>query len=422
MQKKIAIRAILGLLAIAALFVGYQLFAEWAKDPDPGKFDSQGMVLAIEYDSEGDHAVLFDSTGTKTTPPADQANKKGFRDTEATWSADGNRVFMSSNRKTNAFNVHRWNPPAKLVEARRESTRYQGAPWFDPNNDPYASTNGLIISGGYVLDYNTRTATTIQILPPVTKDRVQDAEGGTASPMDTLFGQIGDTFLKARWAKNRDAIYCIMRGEGVQVGVLTRFPKSGELVPPAPIFKAQNVDVDVAPDGKAIFTVRGALPSDDRPMTPEEIKAGKREAPFDNGVFIVDYDETGKVQFVPIVIFKRSEKPDDPFFAFADAAVSPDGTKIAVVVGTISELGEFVPSQLLTMPLEAGGGQKATPIVQGRIHNPSWSPDGSRIVYTRTDGETNNVYTVSSSGGQESRLSENGRYSMPRFSPQTSAP
>ncbi len=420
-HKTLGVRLILGLLAIAVLFAGYQWFQDFAKDPDIGSFDSQGMVLAIEYTAEGEQAVLFDSEGKKIEAPkeaapqnAENQRQKIVRDSEANWSADGQRVFLSSNRKTNSYSVHRWNPSNNTIDIKRETSRFQSAPWFDLNNDSKADTQGLILSGGYVFDYNVRTGATTQILPPVMKDRVQTEDQGTASPMDALYSSFGDSFRKARWVKERSSIYAIMKGEAVNVAIVNPLFEGPEGPrPPMEIVRANRLDLSVTPDGKAVITILGFRFREDQPLTPEEVAAGGRQKPFQNGIILVDLSEEGQPSLQPIV-----GSPDDTN-AFNEAAISPTGDRIAVVVGSVNENGEFQAQGLAVIPVQAGGGSSGAGVVRGDIRSPSWSPDGNELVYIKVEGGNSNIYAVNLNTNSERKISDDGRYGFPVFSPQT---
>ncbi len=68
MHKQNLRRLIIGAVAIIAIFVGWSMFRNYAKDPgDVGTVDSEGWVLAVEDTDEGYRTVVFNPDGAKTT-------------------------------------------------------------------------------------------------------------------------------------------------------------------------------------------------------------------------------------------------------------------------------------------------------------------------------------------------------------------
>lgn len=409
-HRKIGMRFAWGLLVIAALFFGYQKFAEFAKDPDVGSFDSKGMILALEYSRDGDRAVLFGLDGKEVEAPKveGRGGRPGDkRDLEASWSADGQRIFISSNRETKSFAVHRWNPATNTIEAKRDPGRFQSAPFFDMANDTLAKDQGLIISGGFVFDYNVKTGATRQILPPVSKERVENSEGGTAGPMDQLFDKIGTTFRSARWARDRSMIYAVMKGDAAETALVIDF-NSAMNTGPQTLARGNKVALETLPDGRAVVMVRGFK----APVGPDGQPPQDFQKPFENALVLVNVDAQGVPQVE--VMFAA---PDDKN-AVGDIAVSPNGDRLAAVVGKVVD-GQFVAEGLVVMPIEAQAAMKATPVMQGNISQVSWSPDGERLIYIKSDGANSNIYSVATSGTGEKQIGPDGRYGMPKFSPQT---
>lgn len=128
MQNKLLVKTIVGIAVIAVLFTGYRAFNEFSADPDLGDFNSVGAIAAIETSREGSRAVIFTADGKRIDPPA--PSKTDAQDVEVTWTADGQRLFLSSNRESSSFTVHRWNPASQKLEARGLVGRSQGAPFF----------------------------------------------------------------------------------------------------------------------------------------------------------------------------------------------------------------------------------------------------------------------------------------------------
>ncbi|MEZ5164243.1 MAG: hypothetical protein R2688_10985, partial [Fimbriimonadaceae bacterium] len=246
-----------GAVVLIGIF-GYIKFSDFATDPDIGSYNSVGDIVAIEQ-KEGatTRAVIFKEDGKSIELPEPSEPTQG--DLEASWSLDGNRVFLSSNRKTKTYLVHRWNPEKNSIDIKREmNSMFQSAPWFGPAGDPEAATNGLILSGGSVLLYETRTGNTLQVLPPISGP-VAGGEGeGSSSPMDALYKKYGDSFREAQFLGRRDVVLAVMRGENDYVLLINRlFPdEQGGMYPPQEVFpklRARNLEFQVGPDGSALI-------------------------------------------------------------------------------------------------------------------------------------------------------------------------
>ncbi len=409
MQKQIAIRLIIGLLAIAGLFIGWQKFSEFAKDPDLGNYNSVGEIVAIDQSGTNSKAVIFSSDGKAKYPKEKDIKNKNFRDSELSWSADGQRVFISSNRMSNSYSVHRWNPETDDIEVKRENSRFQSAPYFDAANDPQADQNGLITSAGSVLDYNVRSGITRQILPPVADNRVVTDEGGSASPMSQMFDKIGSSFKTARWTKDRMGMFATMKGDAAEAALVVDFSKA-EASPPMEIVRGNRVKLDMSTDGRAVIMVQGFR----FPDSPDGSVANvKQEKPFLNALMIVNLDSDGRPK--PTYIMASA----DDKVVVGDFAISPKGDKIAVVVGTIdADSGSFIPQGLAIMPFEEQGAVQATPILLGEVGEISFSPDGAKLAFIKREGSFSNVYRINVDGSGETKISPDGRYASPIFSPQ----
>ncbi|MCA0359851.1 MAG: hypothetical protein LCH41_02235 [Armatimonadetes bacterium] len=414
MQKKIALRFILGILTIVALFGGYRLFHEFAKDPDLGEFASVGMVAAIEYTPEGGRVVVIDEQGKEITPPAPE---KSFDDLDVTWSVDGNRLFFSSTRESEAYTIHRWNPGKNVVERRTAGSRSQSLPWFGPNSDPRAKQYGLILSGGNVLEVDARTGATTTVLPPTTRDLVTGGgeESGAQSPMESTYRDLGDSFKFARWGPGRESLFAIMRKEENNVAIHQSLglDAQGQQQRPVEIFRGRNVILDVDDQGVAAVSVQGFFFRDPAAVPEQFIQNGKIVKPFESGVFKVSIGPEGQPNAAPVALV-----PADSPQSFGDVSISPDGTKVAVVVGSVDKNGNFIPAGIAVMPFEEGGAGNGTLLVQGAVSSVSWSPDGSKLVYLMTEGSNTDIYTIGSDGSGTRKVTSGGRFAFPRISPQ----
>lgn len=92
-----------------------------------------------------------------------------------------------------------------------------------------------------------------------------------------------------------------------------------------------------------------------------------------------------------------------------DPAWSPDGTRLVV---SRDERGSFEPSCCTLWTMRADGSEQVRLGAAPSARQPDWSPDGSQIAYTGTDG----VHVVTSDGSA-SRLVAAGPLSWPAFSP-----
>lgn len=421
MQNKIAIRTIIGLLAIAAMVLGFQRFKDFAKDPDVGVFDSVGVVAVIEQTPNGSRVLLIDPSGKETAPPS--PDKKRFDDREVSWSADGQRLFLSSTRESDAYNVYRWNPAKNKVERRSTGSRSQSAPQMATGSNPEERTNGLILAGGTVLALNAREGTTVQVLPPTmlgTTASGEEGEGGRVSAMESLYRKFGDSFRLAMWAGNETDIFAMMRNDDGDVVIQQQLGADIEGNPfqPIELMRATRLYMDVAKNGKAVVSVQFfQFPPDNIP--PEFIKNGKVTKPFLHGLFLLEFGKDGRpVQ--PQAIFMP--QPYEPI-AFGDVAISPDGTKLAAVIGEIDKkTGDFISRGLAVMPFELGGGQNGTPLMPGDLSQPTWSADGSKIYVVQNHDGFSDLVEASLSGGQPKPLTNGKHVTSPKASPQLTTP
>ena len=421
MQKQIATRMIIGLLVIAAMVLGFQKFKDFAQDPDIGTFESAGFIAAIEQTSTGNRAMMFDTNGNRIDAPEPKAGAKAspkFDDREISWSPDGQRLFISSTRESNAFNVYRWNPARKVVERRSLGTRSQGAPYFTPSDDKLAAQLGLMIAGGTVQELDAKMGTTAQIAPPLSGPVTGDPnEGaGSVSAIEAMYHKFGDSFQFARYGGARDRIFAIMRNDEGEVAMCQAFGVDADknMLPPTEIMRGRRVTMDVTPDGRAVISVQGYDFPPDAPVPPEFIKDGKTVKPFYNGVFLVTMDDLGKPNMVPIVLI-----PKDQNLAFQEVVISPDGKSLAAVVGSFDKNVDFQPGGLVVMPFEPGGGTKGQKLMEGPVSQPCWAPDSTKVgfIYSH-DGYSDIVVVDPTKPDAVTKVTENKKFMSPKFSPQ----
>lgn len=410
MKDQITKRFIIGALIIAALLVTFNFVKNYVQDPDVGPYDSAGQIVAIEQTREGGRVALFDSSGKRIDPPA--PTKSTFDDREVSWAVDGQRVFVSSNRETNAYNIYRWNPGDQKFMRRSKGTRSQGVPWFGPAGDPDAKNLGLLQAGGQIFELDVKNGDLGQVLPP-SGDRVSQGEEGSKAAMEG-YDRFGNAFLKARYAGSKDKLYGLMRDDEGYTMVFQPIgvDEMGQPLRPAEMYRGQNVDFETDPSGVAAVLVRGFQFPPYQEVPKEFIKNGKVVPPFGSALFRVAMGADGK-PMSEAVIAAGPEAEE----AIGDFSISPDGSLVAVVIGRKTEGGGFEPAVLLVMPFKANGSTEARPVVQGRVSSPSWSGDGSKLAYLKQDGMNTDVYRVNADGTSETKVTNGGTWLMPQFSP-----
>lgn len=417
MSKKLAIRAALIAVSIVILFVGYQWFQTWSLDPEnEAKADTSGAIAALELSGSSPSAVVFLADGTEKSSPS---LPEGREDRELSWGATGSHVFISSNREDDSFNIYRWNPVSGAFARRTQGTRSKAAPFFIMDGTVESLRRGLVTGGGAVSIYDPKMMTLEQILPPLERGvDSSDEGGGMVGPMSGAFKNIGDSFKAARYVGGPKLIYTLMRREGGEVLVacslepVQRPDGTMSPPPPLPVFAGRKLAWDVAPNGSAVVAINDfQWPNPDQ--VPEEfIKNGEPVVPFRHGIMTMPIPNVPGGQQGPILIF-----PDSGQRA-GDISISPDGSQVAVVIGT-EENENFVAQGLFVFPNVPGGGQQGIPVSEGAISAPSWSPDGKELVYLKTLNGKRGIYRISATGGVEKRVGKSDKdYRSPKFSPQ----
>lgn len=413
MQKKLTLRLALGLLAIAVLFAGFYAFQEFTKDPFLGSADTVEAIAAVEETREGRRVVLIDRDGEKRVSPEHHA---GIDDREIAWRPDGNRILFSSNRgDTGAFVLFEWILNRDQLRQITTGTRSMGMPAMPMDTSAAGIRYALVIAGGIVLEVDMRERTTRQVLPPIGGIPGMGDEGGAVAQFSGVYGRLGDSFRRAEFGPRREFIYAVMRGSEGETFILQ--PLGDE---PIPLIRGDVVDFSVDQNGRALVSVQGFRYLDPSQASPDEIIDGVIVPTIKHAVLIIDPEAFERGEFpTPAMPVVFSEEEDG---SFGFPALSPDGSTGAIVTGTVNEQREFRPELLAVFPAVPGGLMQGSPLVRGPIIEPSWSPDGGRLTYIKVEGNERNVYTISRSGAQETRVAR-GIFSTPRFSPQrTTAP
>jgi len=405
-----ALRTLIVVLVVGGGLFGLRWYYAHAKDTSEaftGAVISENQVLAIETEKEGQKVVVFDTTGKKIEQGGE---KPGTNDRDPVLNSEGAGNLVLSDRNGQGFPVYRWVPtPGSEPEVRSQGSIGKSNPNFPANGDP--KTEMILVSGGFVNEYNASEIKGHQILPPVgqvTTAGGGDDEGSGASggQFTQLYSQYGDSFRVAKWCASNDAIAAVMRSDRGETLIIQPLGKAGEKTPlPIPISQGDRIDFDVNPkNGGIVFAVQNFRWQSNSPV-PKEHRFLHCIGMWKPG------DE--KPSFI-------AQGMDDKA-SFSSPTINPGGDKILLTVGPFDRTsGSMTPSGLITMPLAENAGGSAAQLVAGEVYEPSWGPKGDKIVYAkRTSNGVRAIYVNAADGSAEHSLSgDTGSYSHPHFSPQ----
>ncbi|MCO5296683.1 MAG: hypothetical protein M9921_07485 [Fimbriimonadaceae bacterium] len=409
--RKMMIRFVGGLFTIAALLLGYQWYRGLGGDIDlPFSVDTVGMIAAVQEVEDGNQVVLIDPQGKLVPSPGYKAPAS---DRDPVWRPDGNRIFFSSDREDNTYNIFRWNPGSQTVTRRTFGSRAKTTIEFPSPMVPNANDFALITSGGFVLQLDPTDGSTPQVLPPVGRERSATSEGGVGSQFDALYEHFGSSVRRARWAGNgRDWIVAVMRNDLGEVLILQNL--GGEqLQPPFAVIAGERVEFDVNPKTGEVVYVAIGFQFPDRENIPEQfIENGRIKKPFQHMVGVIDPNDLKNAQ-PPIA----ASNTDD--LAFTLPRVSPDGSTLMLVTGKHTGSGQVESADLVVMPARGEGGKTATAVIKGAIQDPSWAPDSDRILFVMTDQGKRAIHEIRRDGtGLRNITGQLGDFGHPQYSPQ----
>lgn len=332
MNKKVATRTIIGLFAIAVLFLGYKWFENISKDPDFGSTDTTDMIAAVEYLDEGSQVVLFDVNGKKTVAPG---YVEGTSDIEPVWRPDGQRIFFASTRQGSSNDIYRWNVATNKVEAKLRGSRSASSPYFGPPGWPNLGDSVLVLVGGQVFDLNPVDQNTRQLLPPQGFENTAEEAG---NQLEAAYQQLGTSFKSAKWGKDRKVLYTVVNRESDELFVVNIMEKMGETnVGPIPVFAGQSIQFDVSPEGFVVVSVQGFEFPDETKIPAEMMVDGRAVKPYRNGLFVLQVTDDGHVA-PPVTLFvDHPELGVEPHELDADAR-----TQKAIPAGVNGVLVDFV--------------------------------------------------------------------------------
>jgi TolB protein len=106
--------------------------------------------------------------------------------------------------------------------------------------------------------------------------------------------------------------------------------------------------------------------------------------------------------------------------AFEQPCVSPDGSKVAVVICAYDKTTSTpTPKLLIVTPNQPGSNLLHANVAKGEIYEPSWTPDGNGLVFAMHEGSNRNLYSVNVDGSNLKCLTpKGGNYGYPVYSPQ----
>lgn len=407
--QKLAIRTLVAVLALGGLFVGLRSFLGYNRDPGQfGSVDTKSMIAAIEFNRDGQQAVVIRPDGSILKSPD---YKAGQTDRDIVWQPDGGRVYYVSDRQDQTYQIFRWRPSeGGESEPRTIGSRGKSYPSFAPDAEKHE--NFLIASMGTILELDPVERKTHQVLPPVMNEVPQgtsDEEGGGgASLFHALYGELGDSFARAQFLPGANQVVAVMRGNRGEVLVLQDLAPQGggKLKRPEPIAAGERIEFSVSKDGTIVFSIQNfTFPTDEAEQQARQ--SGQTKPPYRHAVAM--YSPAKKERGLLIA-------SDADTQAFGQPAISPDGTRVLFIGGKFDGTN-LDPQGLLIKSISDP--LPPSPVVMGQVFEPSWSPDGNRIAYVKREGGKRAIFTANADGTDEKNLTgDKGDFSHPLFSPQ----
>ena len=409
MRSRNVRRFLIGIVALVGLVYGFFYFLSLKGDLQLPS-ETSNMIGAIRQEPDGSRVVVLDASG-KVTESA--GYEPGRSDRDLAWDPNGNRLFFISDRKDNSFHIFRWDPMRNNVPDQKSIDKAgRSNIAFDVQDDGKGELSALVAVRGTVEEFVPKTAKSGRVLPPSAKERVAgDVSEGSSSPMELIYQRFGKSFRIAKWIKNRHYIAAIMRREerGETLVIQSLLPdEEGKAIPPIGLFNAEKFYLAVdKKTGNLIISVNELMVPEAKPGEP------KTAAPFRHGIFILDADKKEGEALAPITL-----SPDDRA-AFGQPVIAPDGESLLVTTGNYTGDGGIETKGVVSMPLTLNGGGSASVIMQGAIADLSYSPNGAKIAFIKSEGGKRAIFLADGTGSNVVNLTkDSGNYSTPLFSPQ----
>jgi Tol biopolymer transport system component len=181
--------------------------------------------------------------------------------------------------------------------------------------------------------------------------------------------------------------------------------------------KRRNQRIAAGVIGIAIFVAPlvlfATLVSSDRTQTPAA--TGPTVPPAPEGDYVIDLN-TGKKTPLPEV-FTRSQPAQQGTLSPSGYALSPDGSLLA-----FGRDGDEGTNQIFIARIDGTEARQITHDPMG-AGEPAWSPDGTRIAYrgSATGDGSGNLFVIDVASGESTQLTDKGLVEGPSFTPDGSS-
>jgi hypothetical protein len=336
-------------------------------------------------------------------------------------------------------------------------SRAKSALYFGPAGWPDLENSGLVVSGGSVFSYNQRLQSLEQVLPPLFKERRTEGGGsdgtGTVGQMEALYKEIGTSFVRAYWGRDRKWVWAVMGTETGQALVYQPLvpPKNedgteGPFPSPSRLVAADRVELTVDKDGQAFVVAHGEVQLDlmrtggyaekyqaelakrvaaagleaiaseseraailatvedgvEASLRPEEKRANDARAYY----VVADGGPAGSIQ--PLYGLAG------PGRSFTQPVASPNDDRI-LIVAVMDKAPEGQPSRSLVILSRSS---EPVGVTIGDVSDPAWSADGKSIAFINRDAEgRKGVFVADLEKNDLRQVGKGGDYARPAISP-----